>query len=190
MTTTPVHPPHLEINDHGYPVEDSLKELVTSGHRFADVLEAVRPYIADTYGTYQVTEIAYGPETVIEHRITTGGWSGIEEVLGVLEGTVGWALSWESSRRGGLHVLHMNDVAANMPIDFTTTEPSWGKPAPDPDLWHLVHSGRHEGAVARFSADRELIYLHQTSGAVSTIPAHEHGLHLVPADVVRRMVSA
>src|SRR5690606_11066638 len=108
--TTPAEPAWLEIDDSGYPVEDSLRELVTSGHRFADVLEAVRPYIEDAYGTYRINEVTDSMgDQVIEHRITTGGWSGIEEVLSVLEGTIGWSLSWQSSHRGGLHVLHMND---------------------------------------------------------------------------------
>lgn len=40
-------------------------------------------------------------------RFATGGWSGNEDIIDAMcKNLVPWALTWEKSERGGLHVFH------------------------------------------------------------------------------------
>lgn len=123
MHIAPTAPaPYLEIADDNCPVETSLCELLTSGHRFDTILDTVSDYL-NSYGRHTVrqdTDEFGKPITV--HEIATGGWSGVEEVVSALGYTMGWRLSWNSSHTGGLHILHVTDVAAACTINLSTWE--------------------------------------------------------------------
>ena len=52
-------------------------------------------------------------------RLATGGWSGNEEVIYALQGTMFWAVYWHRSTRGGLYEFIIEDES-NFVAD-------WGK---------------------------------------------------------------
>lgn len=115
--------PYLEVDDDGYPDEDSLRELVTTGHWFNEVLAAAGDYFTSGYGKHLVsdgTDDLTG-EPVQVHEFVTGGWSGCEQVISVLEGTIPWGVSWESSHRGGRHVLKVRAQWLRSPVELSTT---------------------------------------------------------------------
>ena len=46
---------------------------------------------------------------IIRYKISTGGWSGNEEILSALrENHVIWSFSWVQSRRGGHYIFEIN----------------------------------------------------------------------------------
>ena len=105
--------PELELEvvcEDGYPTPDSLEEL----RRAADqaltwqvqvrVCECVCEALEATgYGTIRKLADDRG----VTYHLVTGGWSGCEDVIAAIEGTLLWACCWESSHRGGLFVLRV-----------------------------------------------------------------------------------
>lgn len=49
-------------------------------------------------------------------EISTGGWSGNEDIIGAMEGTLLWFFTWMSSRRGGHYVFEVPDGLADQPV--------------------------------------------------------------------------
>lgn len=51
-------------------------------------------------------------ETPKQYHISTGGWSGNEEIIGAMQShLVFWSLTWFSSRAGGHYVFRKRDGA-------------------------------------------------------------------------------
>ena len=46
-------------------------------------------------------------KTVVRVSLATGGWSGNEQIIGTLDGSMFHLRFWESSHRGGLHVYEV-----------------------------------------------------------------------------------
>jgi hypothetical protein len=95
----------------GYPTDEDLQRIrdwpVVFGHEWTALLEFVRSvWWMPDWGIHAST---VGPDEAYEGatrwHISTGGWSGNEEIIGALRDNgkpLGfWALCWESSRRGG-----------------------------------------------------------------------------------------
>lgn len=97
----------LEVCE-GYPTPESLAELraqadgaLTWQDQVA-VCECVCEALKATgYGT--VRKLA--DDDGLTYHLVTGGWSGCEDIIDAIDGTLLWATCWESSHRGGLHVL-------------------------------------------------------------------------------------
>lgn len=89
------------MDEDGYPEDDELKRL--SEWPYADV-DGLLLFVRELWHWPQFAECD-GDEL----RLVTGGWSGNESVIGALKQNMGfWAICWESSHRGGLHVFNLS----------------------------------------------------------------------------------
>lgn len=104
------------IDDNGYPTEEALNYLKAFRGTGSEMVEYIRSLMNN--GDSRVDDFvdSYG---LREQRLTlwTRGWSGCEEVIAALRGTMFQLMSWESSHRGGMHtfVLNPDKLAMTMP---------------------------------------------------------------------------
>lgn len=47
---------------------------------------------------------------VTRFRISTGGWSGNEDVIEAMQHSLGWFFTWVQSRRGGHYIFELPDA--------------------------------------------------------------------------------
>lgn len=82
------------MTDHDYPTEDTLTRIREWPHTdFRGLLEFVR-------GEWTYPERFEGDGA--RYEVSTGGWSGNEDLIGAMQRNVlFWAMCWEASRRGG-----------------------------------------------------------------------------------------
>lgn len=94
-----------------YPTEDELCEIVTwpivGAKDCAELLDYVQDiwWAADWGWREAIEEEDVGEarkESYMVYSISTGGWSGNEDIIGAMrQNTMFWVLCWQSSRRGG-----------------------------------------------------------------------------------------
>jgi hypothetical protein len=91
---------NADLDEDGYPTEATLARIREWPWKDCrGLLEFVKSiWWPDTEWGWTET-----PETDgVRYAISTGGWSGNEDVIGTMEGNqMFWMLSWHSSRRGG-----------------------------------------------------------------------------------------
>ena len=87
----------------GYPTEEFLKQIAEAQYTvgFEKIIDFA--LLGHTYENYWDKA---RDEDGITYEISTGGWSGNEDIVRALQkNTLLWSMCWESSRRGGHHVL-------------------------------------------------------------------------------------
>lgn len=89
------------LDGDGYPTDEVLGVVRSWAGPFRALVEVVVAPVFERFGTVRV-EPSGG---VVRVFLSTGGWSGCEEVIAELQGTALWVISWESSRRGGHYEL-------------------------------------------------------------------------------------
>lgn len=99
---------NLDLDDDGYPTEESLRQIAQAPIRSRKDCAALLGHVRSIW--------QWGPTQVTEEngmfRLSTGGWSGNEDIVAALQdNTMFWALCWESSRRGGHHVFRVGVMA-------------------------------------------------------------------------------
>jgi hypothetical protein len=58
------------------------------------------------------------PEGNMEFHVSTGGWSGNEDLISAARrNTIFWMMCWQSSRRGGHYVFSMESFPEDAPRD-------------------------------------------------------------------------
>lgn len=79
-----------------YPTDDDLQRIREWGHTdFTGLMQFVRE-------RWKYADCGYWTQDDREYAISTGGWSGNEELLGAMrENQMFWLCCWVSSRRGG-----------------------------------------------------------------------------------------
>lgn len=97
-----------ELDEEGYPTEETLQAIRDwpIGH-YRQLLEYVRRtwYYPDRVWILQTLP-------TLRYALSTGGWSGNEELLGALEeNRVFWGTCWFLSQRGGYHEFEVPDWA-------------------------------------------------------------------------------
>lgn len=97
-----------ELDSDGYPTDEALERIKEWGHdeKVGDHF-ALMAFIKTFwwYPDWGWAEDDYKDEVygnVRRFRISTGGWSGNESIIGAMhENFVFWSMCWHSSRRGG-----------------------------------------------------------------------------------------
>lgn len=95
----------LDLDADGYPTEDSLRQITEApAMKRADV-EALLGHVRQIW---QYAECGYWSQEGDLYKLSTGGWSGNEDIIGALQANFPfWALHWLSSRRGGHHEFEL-----------------------------------------------------------------------------------
>jgi hypothetical protein len=86
------------MDEDGYPTEETLDRLKNWDYKdipgLFDFITSL--WIYENYWNYENDEL----------HISTGGWSGHEELIAALkENSMVWILSWVQSRRGGHYIF-------------------------------------------------------------------------------------
>ena len=96
------------MDNDGYPDDDELESI-----------KAWPPSDLDGCMEYVRERWKYADSGFFNHdkgsyKLSTGGWSGNEEIIGALhENVVWWMMYWQSSARGGKHVFEALKVAVD-----------------------------------------------------------------------------
>lgn len=95
-----------DLDDDGYPTDEALLKIRewpdSDFHGLMDYVKSLW-YFQEYFCVGEALDI--GNEKVTEYRLSTGGWSGNEDIIGAIHtNTMVQALYWWSSRRGGHYV--------------------------------------------------------------------------------------
>jgi hypothetical protein len=93
------------LDGDGYPTDEALAAIkawpITHVRPMSDHV-ALFDYVRDAFSGYGYFGVTDEPEGKRIYHVSTGGWSGCEDVIGALqENLLFWSLAWASSRRGG-----------------------------------------------------------------------------------------
>jgi hypothetical protein len=116
--------PEELIDGNGYPTEEALDFLRSFHGSAEDMVAYIRSLMNNGSSTLEDFIDDYGRD---EKRLTlvTGGWSGCEDVISALNGTMFNIMFWESSHRGGKHTFTFSPQQLAMVL-------IWGDPAAVP----------------------------------------------------------
>ena len=99
------------VDDDGYPTESFLKKIEewdAGAGGYNDLMRFIKPYWRYSFDGYW-SETEYEGEG-IEYSISTGGWSGNEDIIRALQMNMFfWSLYWLQSRRGGHYIFKVKD---------------------------------------------------------------------------------
>lgn len=89
-----------------YPNGDELLRIKEwNATDFVGLMEYIRPLWA-------YSDCGYWEEESDKYRISTGGWSGNEDIIGAMqENYVWWSLYWMQSSRGGHYMFENRKLA-------------------------------------------------------------------------------
>ena len=95
----------------GYPTKQEIEQLkVYSGHPHAENAKFDIERLINF-----LSEIWYLPDWGIykngrQFELHTAGWSGNEEIIGVLQGSFFWFMFWQKSERGGHYYFELPEA--------------------------------------------------------------------------------
>lgn len=92
-----------------YPSEDELKQIrewaVDDPEGWLRFVRSI--WWAPEWGWREDSEIDDLDRPVRRFYVSTGGWSGNEDIIEAMEHTVLWYVIWQQSRRGGHYILDL-----------------------------------------------------------------------------------
>lgn len=99
------------LDEDGYPTEETLKQIEEWPHKnYSELMEYVRE-------TWWHPDLCDGPYNDLNNttkntwRLSTGGWSGNEEIVGaMMNNNMFWLMCWEQSRRGGHYTFTIQET--------------------------------------------------------------------------------
>lgn len=96
------------MDDSGYPTEEELEAVTKWGIKSFKDCVLLLNYVRDLW-IYPEYFISFEHDNHTVFQISTGGWSGHEELIAALEKNyIFWTFSWYSSRRGGHYEFKIN----------------------------------------------------------------------------------
>lgn len=105
---------HPTFDATGYPSQETIERIEQWPHDdHAGLMEFVREawYYPDRFGSRGRT-----------YRLSTGGWSGNEEIILALQQNVMfWSMCWQSSRRGGHYVFRLMKLGKDKAFKLSST---------------------------------------------------------------------
>lgn len=95
----------------GYPTNAELKTIKDWDFltNFTGGVKDFLPFLKDIWWMSDWGYILKG-KNVLRLELHTGGWSGNEEIIGVLRRTMFWTLYWEKSVRGGHYYFMVKPI--------------------------------------------------------------------------------
>jgi hypothetical protein len=102
---------NFSLDEHGYPTEEMLQEIVAWDYKDCKgLLDAIKPYWQySDCGYWRTEEVEEYGKKKLHYHISTGGWSGNEDILESLKAnTMFWILAWVQSRRGGHYIFEVD----------------------------------------------------------------------------------
>jgi hypothetical protein len=102
------------MDSDGYPTEEELDRIRAWPYEdYAGLLE----FIGDNCWWPSRDSGGFKRLSGGRYRLATGGWSGNEEVIAVLEQNIMFMpLCWKSSHRGGLHIFEVPEIEPDDPL--------------------------------------------------------------------------
>ena len=99
------------VDDGGYPTEeflDTIEKWDVSKGKNNDLMTFIKPYWRYSYDGFWSENKHEGDGT--EYAISTGGWSGNEDIIRALQmNRLFWSLYWVQSRRGGHYIFEVKE---------------------------------------------------------------------------------
>ena len=90
------------MSNAGYPTDEEIKAIEHAEP--AEALRLMEAAWAKGYGS----AVHFWLHDRGEYRFATGGWSGNEELIEALgRNAIAYAMTWNSSHRGGLHIFEV-----------------------------------------------------------------------------------
>lgn len=87
------------LDEEGYPTEEFLEAIKKFDSIEKDIFEFIKPY-------WKYANQGYWTQEVDSYHLSTGGWSGNEEIIRALQDNfIFWSIWWQSSTRGGHFVF-------------------------------------------------------------------------------------
>jgi len=91
-----------------YPTEQELEKIEKWPHNdFRGLMDFI-------HDIWEFAEWGWSEKKLkdaIEYDISTGGWSGNEDIIRALEkNPLFWTMCWEQSRRGGYYIFHVKSA--------------------------------------------------------------------------------
>ena len=104
--------PQPELDDEGYPYETTLEAIAKwdcAKHPFSELLTYVsKVWWMPDFGWQEKDEVDEFHGKVRRYYLSTGGWSGNEDLIASLEKAwMFWAMCWVQSRRGGHYIFEV-----------------------------------------------------------------------------------
>ena len=99
------------IDGDGYPTEEMLEKIEkwdAGEGSYNDLMKFIKPHWKYSFEGYW-SENEYEDDGT-EYSISTGGWSGNEDIIHALQSNwMFWSLYWMQSRRGGHYIFKVKD---------------------------------------------------------------------------------
>lgn len=101
----------IEIDSDGYPTEESLEQIENySGSAIYLMREVVDYFNNCGYGVVYVNKPPSPAEKTV-FELSTGGWSGCEDVIDALKNNrLWWVCCWRSLHRGGHYSFEVSNT--------------------------------------------------------------------------------